>query len=72
MSLIRSLGTLVLLGCVSAMLGCNANEDTAGPGGGGGGSGVAGGAVVPHTHDAADDHGHEADAPMAEIGRAHV
>jgi len=62
MSLIRSLGTLVLLGCVSLMLGCNADESTAGPGGGAGGSGVAGGAVVPHTHsdDDADDHGHEA------------
>ena len=66
MSLIRSLGTLVLLGCVSAMLGCNANEDTAGPGGGGGGSGVAGGAVVPH-HLSCGSHGRSAGATQADL-----
>ncbi|MDA1231625.1 MAG: hypothetical protein O2856_12700, partial [Planctomycetota bacterium] len=55
MKLIRSISTLVLLGSVSWMLGCTADENTAGPGGGGGGSGVAGGAVIPHAH---------ADAPL--------
>lgn len=71
MRLIRSLGTLVLLGCVSLMLGCNAEESTSGgPGGSPVGSGVAGGAVVPHTHDADDDHGHETDAPKADAPEA--
>ena len=66
MKLIRSLSTLVLLGSVSWMLGCTADENTAGPGGGGGGSGVAGGAVVPHSHAGEDVHAHEGDAPKTE------
>ena len=66
MKLIRSLGTLVMLGSVSWMLGCTADEKPSGPGGGGGGSGVAGGAVVPHSHEGEDAHAHEGDAPKTE------
>lgn len=64
MKLIRSLGMLVLLGSVSWMLGCSAKENTSGASGGGGGSGVAGGAVVPHSHEGEAAHAH--DAPKAE------
>ena len=70
MKLIRSLSTLVLLGSVSWMLGCTADENTAGPGGGGGGSGVAGGAVVPHSHEGEDVHAHEGAAPKTEEPKA--
>ena len=66
MKLIRSLGTLVMLGSVSWMLGCTADENTSGPGGGGGGSGVAGGAVLPHSHEGEDVHAHEGDAPKTD------
>jgi len=68
MRLIRSLSTFVLLGSVSWMLGCTANEDMNGAGGNGplgngGGSGVAGGAVMPHSHMEDDAHGEEVAAP---------
>ena len=68
MKLIRSLSTLVLLGSVSWMLGCTADENTSGPGAGGGpvGSGVAGGAVVPHSHEGEDAHAHDGDTPKTE------
>jgi len=46
------------------MLGCTANEDTAGPRGAGGGSGVAGGAVLPHEGE--ETHAHESEAPKVE------
>ncbi|MEJ7595856.1 MAG: hypothetical protein WKF77_30455 [Planctomycetaceae bacterium] len=59
MKLIRSLSTLVLLGSVSWMLGCTADENTSGPSASAGGSGVAGGAVVPHSHEGFDAHAHE-------------
>jgi len=66
MKLIRSLGMLVLLGSVSWMLGCTADENTSGPGTGvaPAGSGVAGGAVVPHSHDGEDVHAHDGDTPQ--------
>ena len=66
MKLIRSLGTLVMLGSVSWMLGCTADETTSGPGAVEGGSGVAGGAMVPHSHDGEVVHEHEGDAPTTE------
>ena len=66
MKLIRSLGTLVLLGSVSWMLGCTADENTSGPSGSPAGSGVSGGAVVPQSHEGEDAHAHEGDAPKTE------
>lgn len=74
MKLIRSLSTLVLLGSVSWMLGCSANEETAGPRGNGGGSGVAGGALMPDSHMGHENHGDDVDngeaAPALEVPQA--
>ncbi len=57
MKLVRSLSTLVLMACVSILIGCSANESTSGGGtssNNSAGSGVAGGAVVPDSAGVAD------------------
>jgi hypothetical protein len=71
MKLVRTLSTLVLLACVTALLGCTANESTNGGAGGAGaaaGSGHADGALPPMHEPKADEP--KADEPKADEPKA--